>query len=270
MLPDPIPPSTHPFYYPGGSTACLLLHGLTAVPQEMRWLGQHLHGQGYTVCGPLLAGHGAAPRDLARSRWGDWLLSAQAAYALLRHNCERVAVIGFSMGGALTLTLAPQIDAAALVLIATPFAIESAAAPLLPLLALIPGLTLRKSPPTAAVIARQEAIRAEQARRGEPVTGHVSFPVWPVKTLHELQKMLAQMQAGLPRVTAPALLLYSEDDDAAPPSHGEQIRARLGSTQIEMEHYPSRGHYVTEAPGYEEVYARISAFLGQMAPAGRP
>ncbi len=55
LLPDGVP-----FLLPGGSTGCVLVHGFTAMPGEMRWLGEDLASRGNTVVGIRLPGHGAA------------------------------------------------------------------------------------------------------------------------------------------------------------------------------------------------------------------
>ena len=64
-----------PFYLPAGRTGCLVLHGFSANPEEMRWLGDYLYSQGHTILGVRLAGHGTDPHDLARTRWTDWLIA---------------------------------------------------------------------------------------------------------------------------------------------------------------------------------------------------
>ncbi|MGC9333124.1 MAG: alpha/beta hydrolase, partial [Anaerolineae bacterium] len=94
-------PRSEPFFYPRGTTGCLLLHGFTSTPEEMRWLGQDLAGRGYTVLGARLAGHGTEPRDLARTRFRDWRISVEEGLALLRGAAERIVVAGQSMGGLL-------------------------------------------------------------------------------------------------------------------------------------------------------------------------
>lgn len=40
--PTRLVPGGEPFFFPGGSTGCLLLHGFTVMPQEMLWLGEDL------------------------------------------------------------------------------------------------------------------------------------------------------------------------------------------------------------------------------------
>ena len=51
-------PGCEPVYNAGGESACLLLHGFTSSPYEMRLLGEYLGREGYTVSIPLLPGHG--------------------------------------------------------------------------------------------------------------------------------------------------------------------------------------------------------------------
>jgi carboxylesterase len=70
-------PRSEPFLRPGNQTGCILIHGFTAMPEEMRYLGEYLHGQGYTVLGLRLAGHATHPRDLVRTKWVKWLVSVR-------------------------------------------------------------------------------------------------------------------------------------------------------------------------------------------------
>ena len=74
-------PTAEPFFFAGkGANAkigCLVTHGFTGAPKEMRWLGEYLNHQGYTVCGIRLNGHATKPEDMVRSHWQDWLLSVE-------------------------------------------------------------------------------------------------------------------------------------------------------------------------------------------------
>ena len=56
-------PTTEPFFFQGDSSkpACLLIHGFTGTPKEMRWMGEYLFRQGYTCLGIRLAGHATRP-----------------------------------------------------------------------------------------------------------------------------------------------------------------------------------------------------------------
>ena len=80
-----------------GDTAvgCLCVHGFSAAPTEISWLGDYLHDQlnmtTYTV---RLAGHGTDADDMQRMRWEDWYLSVWDGYQLLADQCEQVCVAG--------------------------------------------------------------------------------------------------------------------------------------------------------------------------------
>jgi carboxylesterase len=111
-----------PFFFPGGQTGCLLLHGFTGAPKEMRLLGEHLADQGYTVLGPRLFGHATIKKDMLRARWRDWVASSLDGYYLLRGACTKIVVMGLSMGGALTLYLGARYPVDGLVAMSTPYA----------------------------------------------------------------------------------------------------------------------------------------------------
>ena len=93
-----------PYLLQAGPVGVLLIHGFTASPTELRPVGTHLHEQGFTVSGARLAGHGTDLGDLRATRWGDWIESAQSALEQLTTLCERVYVVGLSMGGVIAAT----------------------------------------------------------------------------------------------------------------------------------------------------------------------
>jgi len=61
----------NPFFFEGGPTGCLLIHGFSSSPPEMRLMGEYLAGKGLTVLGVRLAGHGTSPEDMATTAWRD-------------------------------------------------------------------------------------------------------------------------------------------------------------------------------------------------------
>ena len=64
------------------------------------------------------------PNDLARTRWQDWLVSVEEALAILRAVCDRVVLIGQSMGGMVALLSAARYSIDGVVVISTPYARE--------------------------------------------------------------------------------------------------------------------------------------------------
>ncbi|HVM98139.1 MAG TPA: alpha/beta fold hydrolase, partial [Candidatus Acidoferrales bacterium] len=100
------PASTLPFLLPAGSSGALLLHGLSATPEEMRFLGDHLHARGHSVNAVRLAGHGTSVDDLERCRWQDWYASARQGLSTLQQHASHITVVGLSMGALLAVQLA--------------------------------------------------------------------------------------------------------------------------------------------------------------------
>src|SRR5215213_10799816 len=76
--------------------ALLLLHGFGDTPQTLRYLGERLHAEGFTVRAPLLPGHGRGLRDFAAASAEDYARAAREELARLRAQASWVGVIGLS------------------------------------------------------------------------------------------------------------------------------------------------------------------------------
>ncbi|MBK9207409.1 MAG: alpha/beta fold hydrolase [Anaerolineales bacterium] len=109
-----------PFFWEAGPVGVLLSHGYTATTAEVRLLAKRLHEKGYTVAGPLLAGHGTQSADLNHVSWRDWVASAEKTYEQLITRCKRIFIGGQSMGGVVALQLASQHPEAAGLLLYAP------------------------------------------------------------------------------------------------------------------------------------------------------
>ncbi|MGR9047034.1 MAG: alpha/beta fold hydrolase, partial [Gammaproteobacteria bacterium] len=86
----------------------LLVHGLLASPAEVRGYGHYLGDQGFTVLGVRLRGHGTSPYALRDHSFEHWYDSVKRGFNILKVHCEKLFVIGFSTGGALSLKLAAE------------------------------------------------------------------------------------------------------------------------------------------------------------------
>jgi carboxylesterase len=254
-------PGSQPFYFPGGEgIGCLLIHGFTGAPFEMRWLGEHLCAQGWTAYGPRLAGHATSPGNLARVHWEEWAADVLAAYALLRERCDKLFVCGLSMGGSLTLWLAAHRPVDGLITLAAPLTYEHPLVPLLPLISPFVK-TYPKRHDEAERAATDARIRAEQRRRGQPETGPISYDGWVVPAVRQFLGLLADVRATAPRITAPALLVHSRADETVPFDNMERIRAAIGSEEIHTLALEQSGHVVTTDIEREQVFAAVTDFI---------
>ena len=119
-------PTAEPFFFLGDRSkpACLLIHGFTGTPKEMRWMGDYLFQQGYTCLGVRLAGHATTPEDMIRTRWTDWTASVEDAYSLLRGVTDNIYLMGLSMGGVLSLLMSTKLKVRGVVAMSTPYKLE--------------------------------------------------------------------------------------------------------------------------------------------------
>jgi carboxylesterase len=246
-----IVPGSEPFYIPGGATGCILMHGFSAMPEEMRGLGEFLSVQGHTVLGLRLAGHATHPSDLKRTRWTDWLLDVEGGLALLKDACERIVLIGQSMGGMIALAAAGRYNVQAVVAMSTPYGI-SPAAKFSDRIRLLLFPTIDK--------------RVKRFPPGHPLhqcreLDYPAYPEFPSHILGELGKLAAAMAACLPQVRVPVLLIHSKDDKSVPFECMGKIYAELGTAQKEMLGLEGMDHSLVCDPKREVVFQAVERFL---------
>jgi carboxylesterase len=242
-------PGAEPFLLRGGRTGCLLVHGFTASPQEMRGLGEHLAGQGHTVLGIRLAGHGTRLEDMARVRWTDWQADVQDGLNLLASLCDRVVLIGLSLGGALSLLEAAGGNVAGVAALSTPFTFGDS-----PRVALARALraVVRTIPKGASDFRNEDAGRAR-----------VAYPAYPLAGLPQVEAALQAMRAALPRLSGPVLLLHSADDTFVVPENMTSIREHLTGAQVTSELIDGSNHILTCDARRDLVWSRVAAFVAQ-------
>lgn len=240
--------NAEPFYFPGNETGCLLIHGFTGAPTEMRPLGEFLAGKGYSVLGIRLAGHGTVIEDMNRVTWMDWSNSVLDGWYLLRPNTKRVFIIGLSMGGVLTLYHSSFLPVAGLVGMSTPYQIDDPRAKILPLYSKF----------------------IKYADKGESdwqdkdaVEDHFSYARYPTKALVQLSQLLDAMRKSLPKVTAPALLIHSRKDIGVPLVNLDKVYQAISTPadskeKIILEH---SGHVVTRDKDKAQVFSAIHNFI---------
>ncbi len=249
-----IMPGAQPFYFPGGLTGIVLIHGFTGAPNEMLWMGEYLAHQGNSVLGIRLAGHGTTPADMLRIRWQDWLVSVEDGVSLLQKSTRRVYLMGLSLGGALALLGAAYLPVQGVVAMSAPYRMPPD--PRLPFVRLLYPFVPRQ--PKGPGDFQNQAAAAN----------HVDYPYYPTKAIAELVDCLQALRQALPQVQAPALLIHSRLDQGVVPQNMEDIYAALGSRDKQKLWLERSGHVVTREPERELVFAAARAFIDRTQAAG--
>ena len=240
---------TEPFYFPGNETGCLLIHGFTGTPMEMRPLGEFLAKKGCSVLGIRLAGHGTKIEDMNRMIWQDWSNSILDGWHLLHPNTSQVFLIGLSMGAVLALYHASILPAAGVVSMSAPYQFE-------------PDPRLKILPLYAKIIPYASKGESDWQDPDADET-HFSYDLYPTKGLIELSDLLKNMRAALPDITAPTMLIHSSQDIGVPPHNMSKISRALGTPTRDVQELllENSGHVVTRDLDKDLVFEAIHQFI---------
>ncbi len=224
--------TAEPFFFPGGKTGCVLVHGFTGAPKEMRLMGDYPNENGVTVIGIRLAGHATQMSDMVRTRWKDWLTSVEDGINLLSDFCENIFVAGLSMGGILALMAASRYTINGSIAMSAPYTISN---------------------DWRVKFAKQISLfmpflKKEQSDTIDQKTSkdHVDYPAYPTRSIAELKKLISTLHDNLDQILTPVLLINSKNDKTVPPSHAENYRREIPSNHFELVTLENSGHVITE------------------------
>jgi len=247
-------PTAEPFLFIGepSKPACLLIHGFTGTPKEMRWMGEFLNQQGYTCLGIRLAGHATDPQDMIRSNWTDWTASVEDGYHLLRGVTNNIFLMGLSMGGILSLLMSTRLDVKGVVGMSTPYKLPD-------------DPRLRHIDWISKIVTYMPKSDEEPGSSWfdkEAWKDHISYPQNPVRSIGQLNRLLGEMRLALAQVRVPVLLIHSRDDHYVMPDNMELIHADLVNASDKTMHYVTgSGHVVPRDAARQQAFQHALKFI---------
>jgi len=256
-------------------TACLLIHGFSGTPTEMRGLGDALAAQGIRVYGVLVAGHNGDPEELILSGRKTWLTSVEDGLAQLAHY-KMVFVAGLSMGGVLALNLAirhPE-HLAGIIAMSTPTRLDSNIQTRLVPLAryfikwFYPLKALNfNNPKVQAEILKQAQLRDATVTsidfNDSQVVNHIKTLVRiPIPAIAELIALINQTRRNLSKLRIPLLIIQSKRDQTVEPKCAEELYQLTTSVPSKSLHWLAESdHVITTGIEREEVYQLVISFI---------
>ncbi len=237
----------------------VLVHGFTGSPFEMQLLRDDLQRAypSLRIETPTLPGHGDDFARLAATGWPDWARAVETSVDVLRAEGRRVAVVGLSLGGLLTLELASRrsADLAAIVSLSAPTRL----APYIMagtkrlrrgllrnlMLPLLGGSDL-----SDLVLKKQNDARKRHRRL-------------PVSALLALVDFMDYLAPRLKDVTAPLLLAHSRRDHTAPFDSMDFIATRVSSKVCERLILERSFHVITLDVERAQLFSRVRDHLDQ-------
>ncbi|WP_164017699.1 alpha/beta hydrolase [Pyxidicoccus trucidator] len=255
------PRKTAPFDLGQGEDACLLLHGFTGSPWDVRPLGEALAARGMRVVAPRLPGHGTTPQALLHVTWRDWQAAADSALAGL-HGHRSIFVAGLSMGALLALGLAARHPETvrALALVAPAVRFRGPRMFLIRQLARTPVLEWARpwAEKTGTDISDPEAL-AEA-----PI-----LPAFPVARLRDLCTLQNLAVRDVAQVRCPTLVAVAEQDHVVDPEGGRWLARRLtAAPSVRFLSLRDGFHVIPRDTAGPLLAAEVGSFLEQWRGAG--
>jgi len=236
------------YWFEGNEVGCLLVHGFTGTPQNVRPLADYLARRGLAVSAPRLPGHGTTVADLDQTGPQDWLGAAEQALTELKERCSTVFVAGISMGGTLTLELARRHpELAGVVVMAAPVQAMEALQPLVE----DPDRPVTVPAPWATVGVLTEDVGV----------GGIAYLEMPLGALERGMGFMSQVREGLGDVTVPTLLIYGDADQVVDKANGPFVLAGIKATDKRLLALPDSSHEVTLDVDRERVMVEVYDFI---------
>lgn len=234
-------------------TGVLLIHGFSASPAEMKPLGNFLNNKGFTVYGVRLKGHGTSPYDLDQTTWKKCIESIEQGYKVLSMQCEKIVVIGFSIGAIIALDLASQLrdNISSAVSISAPIEVEGMSsislilsAQMEKLIRLIPGV-------------KTKFIEWETE---SPETNYRSVPL---QKLVDLKNYIEQVKERLKMISTPILVIQATRDPFVKYQSAEFVYESVSPKVKEIYWHESDKHNIVNKNSVA-VYNNILAFIEKL------
>ncbi len=236
------------------NTGILLIHGYMAAPEEMKAFAYYLYEKSFTVYVPRLKGHGTAPEDLAKTKFEQWIESVEEAFVVLRNSCDKVIVGGFSTGAGLALELSTRVDdIAAVFAVAPPMRLNDLGSYFVP--AIDAWNTMIKKIHLDAI--------AKEFIENHPENPNINYVRNPIAGMHELEKLMEQLEVKLKSINKPTLVVQSRNDPVVNSSGTLKLFNKLGSNIKEYYIFDYERHGILTGSGIKRIYMAIENFIKQ-------
>ncbi len=244
------PDKVSEFKFDGGPVGCLLTHGFTGSPFEMRGLGEYLAKRNLTVLCRPLPGHGTTPDAMIKTNWYDWYGACVENLAELSSRCEKVFLCGMSMGGTLSLHMAAhyatRYNIAGVAAYGAPIYLKHILLPLVPVVKRF----MKYKPSSGSDVADPVACAQQQ-----------SYDRTPFECITSLLELLAHVRNDLQDVSVPVLLIQSRKDNTVHPPNVHLIHSLLGSEDKTLLEVDRSYHVITVDYDKELVKEKTCQFI---------
>ena len=259
-------PEHDPFTLPGRRGVIVMVHGFPGTANEVRDLANELHQAGWGVRGMLLPGFGRSLPTLYQQRAAGWIEAITREVEDARAEGLPVVLVGFSMGGGLSVSAAARSRPDRLVLI-SPFwweenlalrALVGAARLFLPV-SLAP-FKRSLSPPLQTREAARQVAPDIDLDDPQILQAYRELRI-PLILPEQFRQISMRARRSAAQLQMPVLVLQGVQDPIARPRRARSLTRLIGEHAKYIE-LPGEHHIILpSSPAFEHVAAAILQFL---------
>ena len=229
-----------------------LIHGFSSTTYEIRELAKYLAAQGYQVKADNLPGHATTIEDCNSTSYKEWLSFSEQKIASMYSNCDKVIVIGVSMGAVLAFHLGT----------------------IFPLDGIIAGSAVFKFKNEFNVrvltrlfhrfkkcIPKQSTFHPDQLKVQH--SRFYGYTHYPLSAVNEMRKMVDKVRSKLSKISSPILLINSTIDHTAIFENHIIIKKLLTTQKLTTLILHKTGHNIfdTNSDDKTQIFSSVDNFI---------
>jgi len=272
-----------------------LVHGVTGTPVEMSYVARKLSQKnGWDVYATTLPGHCTRLKDLVRTTEQDWRAHVQKQLSFARDRYEHLFVAGLSAGALLALEASTVVPVEGVGVLSPTFIYDGWNTPwsnaILPLAMKVVPLSLQQyvfHVDGAPFGIKDERLQASvrQSYRPMVVVGawlkdwwarrrarfgitappssaaSKGYPIFPLRTLTEIDRLIIRVRARLSEVTAPTVIIQAREDDMTSPRNSTIVFDDISSKEKHLVLLDDCYHVITVDKQRKAVVENLTTFF---------
>ena len=226
-----------------------LIHGFSSTTYEVKQLAEYLSENGYYTIAKNLPGHGTTVHECNKVKYTHWLSQVKEDVAELSTKCEKIFIIGNSMGGVISLYIASL------------FPIDGY---------IVGGTVLKFKNPfeTNFLVPLLCKIIKSQPKKKQLKSKNIKFygyNEYPLIALNEFRKMIKVVMPLLPNINKPGLIIHSKNDQMALKMNLNILEKNLPSNYFNKLVVNNAHHNMfDENPDQNIIFSEILNFLNKL------
>jgi carboxylesterase len=223
---------------------CLCIHGFTGAPYEVEPLAKFLNEHtDWVFSVPTLPGHGQI-LSLKGIHYHQWIEHAELELKKLIQTCDKVYVIGFSMGGMIASLLAAKYPVDKLVLLSAAAYYVNPKQLASDIKAMIVDIF------KGNLYGNELFQRYKRKIKETPITATLQF-----------RRLVSYIKPLLPQVEVPTLIAQGECDGVVPPKSAEYLYRSISAKTKRLTFIKDSNHHICHCGEKEALFSQIYDFL---------